>query len=49
MVGSAGFVCGEGGDGDVVYERKLSDGVGEEEGGGAGAGAEVNEEISMYV
>lgn len=41
MVGSAGFVRREGGDRDVVYEGELFDGLGEEEGGGGRAGAEV--------
>ena len=41
VAGGAGFVRREGGDGDVVHQGKLSDGLGEEEGGGA----EVKNEI----
>lgn len=37
MVGSAGFVRREGGNGDALHERKLSDGLGEEEIGGGNA------------
>lgn len=33
MAGSAGFVCGEGGNGDIVHKGKLFDGLGEEKGG----------------
>ncbi len=36
VVGDSGFVCREGGDGDVVYEGELFDGLGEEEGEGEG-------------
>lgn len=33
MVAGAGSVCGEGGNGDAVYEGELFDGLGKEEGG----------------
>lgn len=33
MVGDSGFVCREGGDGDVVHKGELFDDLGEEEGG----------------
>lgn len=50
VVGDSGFVCREGGDGDVVYEGELFDGLGEEEGGqgegeGEGEGLETKMEI----
>ena len=33
VVGGAGSLCREGGDGNAVHEGKLFDGLGEEEGG----------------
>lgn len=49
VVGDSGFVCREGGDGDVVYEGELFDGLGEEEGGqGEGEGLETKMEMEIF-
>jgi len=51
VVGDSGFVCREGGDGDVVYEGELFDGLGEEEGGqgeGEGEGLETKMEMDIF-